>query len=167
MLGLVKNIPKSVQSDGSDFCIQDFPNIFREVSSLRQRMFGYHMLPCPKESPKHGNSHVRFETDVSVFPECCSPDTLIQISQRSADVQALYQNFNYNSNEGSNHKKFFDCLSLDLDFTTKSRVFQNLFLRTACEESLHRLCGGNLDGQRPDLGEVLQACQHGVQEGLV
>lgn len=35
---------------------------------------------------------------------------------------------------------------------------------TACEESLHRLCGGNLDGQRPDLGEVLQACQHGVQE---
>ena len=35
MLGLVKNIPKSVQSDGSDFYIQDFPNMFREVSSLR------------------------------------------------------------------------------------------------------------------------------------
>ena len=40
-----------------------------------------------------------------------------------------------------------------------------MFPRTACEESLHRLCGGNLDGQRPDLGEVLQKCQHGVQEG--
>ena len=46
----------------------------------------------------------------------------------------------------------------------ESGVFQT-FPRTACEESLHRLCGGNLDGQRPDLGEVLQACQHGVQEG--
>jgi hypothetical protein len=36
--------------------------------------------------------------------------------------------------------------------------------RTACEQSLHRLCGGNLDGQRPDLAEVLQACQHAVKE---
>lgn len=35
---------------------------------------------------------------------------------------------------------------------------------TACEQSLHRLCGGNLDGQRPDLAEVLQACQHAVKE---